>query len=105
MTTSLRARFDALAATWEAHVHDSRAASNPRVFVEHPSFDGIVELGRAHRDEVVALIIERYRKGSLFWGAALARITGNTSFGDGLGGNLKATRDKWLAWSSTQPHA
>ena len=90
--------FDALADAWEAHVHASRASSNPRVYVEHPAFEAIVALG----PDVVPLIIERYREGSLFWGAALARITGNSQFGDGLSGNLKDTRAKWLAWKGAE---
>ena len=77
-------------------MHASRASSNPRVYVEHPSFEAIVALGA----DAVPLIIERYRVGSLFWGAALARITGHIEFGDGLSGNLKDTRTKWLAWSA-----
>ena len=88
-----REAFDALADAWEAHVHEARAASNPRVYVDHPSFDALVALGR----DAVPFALERYKTGTLFWGAVLARLTGDTSKGDGLSGNLKDTRAKWLA--------
>ncbi|WP_426749207.1 hypothetical protein [Myxococcus sp. Y35] len=88
------ARFDSLAKAWEAHCAEHREASNPLVFVNHPSFEALVALGRP----AVPLIVERYREGSLFWGAALRRITGVTTFGDGVVGNLDATRRGWLSW-------
>ncbi|MCE9669295.1 hypothetical protein LY474_15905 [Myxococcus stipitatus] len=87
-------RFEALAARWEQHCADHREASNPYVFLEHPSFDALVALGRG----AVPLIIERYRHGSVFWGAALRRITGITTFGEGVVGNLDQTRRSWLKW-------
>ena len=88
-----RETFDRLADAWEAHVHASRASSNPRVYVEHATFDALVALG----EDAVPFALERYRAGPLFWGAVLARITGDTSKGDGLSGNLKDTRARWLA--------
>lgn len=88
-----KARFDELADAWERHLVDVRAASNPRVYVSHPSFDAVVALGV----DAVPLIVERYRTGSLFWGAALARITGDQDLGDGLHGDLQETRRRWLA--------
>ncbi|AKF84939.1 hypothetical protein OWM54_13945 [Myxococcus sp. MISCRS1] len=87
-------RFDALAAEWERHCEEHREASNPFVFVQHPSFESLVGLGRA----AVPLIIERYRHGSVFWGAALRRITGVTTFGEGVVGDLEANRRGWLKW-------
>ena len=88
------ARFETLANAWEAHCAAHREASNPYKFVEHPSFEALVGLGRP----AVPLIVERYREGNLFWGAALRRITGVTTFGDGVVGDLAATRRGWLAW-------
>lgn len=85
-------RFDALADAWEAHCRANSERSDPRVFVEHPSFDSIVGLGAI----AVPWIVERYKTGPLFWGAALARITGDTSKGDGVSGDLKETRRRWL---------
>ncbi|MCP3104621.1 hypothetical protein LZ198_37735 [Myxococcus sp. K15C18031901] len=87
-------RFDALAARWELHCADHRESSNPSVFLDHPTFEALVEMG----PEAVPHIIERYRYGSLFWGAALRRITGVTTFGDGVVGDLDATRRHWLEW-------
>ncbi len=92
--SSLATRFESLAKEWEAHCDSHREASNPYVFLNHPSFESLVGLGRA----AVPLIIERYREGSVFWGAALRRITGVTTFGDGVVGNLEATRRGWLQW-------
>ncbi|TQF08634.1 hypothetical protein FJV41_48880 [Myxococcus llanfairpwllgwyngyllgogerychwyrndrobwllllantysiliogogogochensis] len=90
------ARFDSLAEEWERHCAEHRESSNPYVFLDHPSFDALVALGRP----AVPLIIERYRDGSVFWGAALRRITGVTTFGDGVVGNLEANRQGWLKWWS-----
>ncbi|MFP2930534.1 hypothetical protein ACLESO_36110 [Pyxidicoccus sp. 3LG] len=88
------ARFEELAKEWEAHCAAHREASNPYVFLNHPSFEALVALGRP----AVPLIIERYRDGSLFWGSALRRITGVATFGDGVVGNLSETRRSWLKW-------
>ncbi|MCY1016639.1 hypothetical protein [Pyxidicoccus sp. MSG2] len=92
--SSVGARFEALAKEWEEHCAEHREASNPYVFLNHPSFESIVALGRP----AVPLIVERYREGSVFWGAALRRMTGVTTFGDGVVGNLDATRRGWLKW-------
>lgn len=94
MGADVKARFDRLADAWEAHLDEERALSNPYKYLEHEAFEGVVALGRP----AVPLIVERYRQGSLFWGAALARITGITDFGDGVVGNLKETRRRWLSW-------
>ena len=91
-------RFDSLADEWAAHLVASADSSNPAVYVRSPAFEGLVELGKA----AVPQIIERYREGSLFWGAALARITGMTEFGDGLVGDLDETRRLWLEWYDGQ---
>ncbi|HEY4222004.1 MAG TPA: hypothetical protein VGO62_11685 [Myxococcota bacterium] len=88
-----KARFDVVADAWEAHLFEVRAASNPRVYIDHPTFDAVVALG----PDAIPWIIERYRTGSLFWGAALARITGNSEHGDGVRGDLHETRRRWLA--------
>ncbi len=73
----------------------SSNASNPRAHLDSADFEAIVALG----EPAIPLIIERYRNGgSLFWGAALSRITGITRFGDRLVGDLDHTRDAWLAW-------
>lgn len=88
------ARFEGLAKEWEEHCAAHREASNPYVFLNHPSFEALVALGRP----AVPLMVERYREGSLFWGAALRRITGVTTFGDGVVGNLDTARRGWLKW-------
>lgn len=87
-------RFEELAAAWEAHLDEERASSNPARKVQHPAFDDIVALG----DAAVPLVMARYESGSLFWGAVLARITGLSAHGDGVTGNLRETRQRWLAW-------
>ncbi len=92
--SELGARFEEFASAWEAHCAAHREASNPYKFLNHPSFEALVGLGRS----AVPLIVERYREGSLFWGAALRRITGVATFGDGVVGDLEATRRGWLAW-------
>ncbi|HZI15937.1 MAG TPA: hypothetical protein VE153_36560 [Myxococcus sp.] len=92
--SSVAARFETLAKEWQEHCDAHREASNPYVFLNHPSFESLVGLGRA----AVPLIIEHYRGGSVFWGAALRRIIGVTTFGDGVVGNLEATRRGWLQW-------
>lgn len=96
--SELRERFDALADAWEAHCEAHRAASNPFVYVKHDAFDAIVAMGA----DALPLIIERYRTGSVFWAAALARITGKTEFGNGVTGKLEQARAQWLAWWDAQ---
>jgi hypothetical protein len=86
--------FEALAREWEAHLAAHRESSNPYKFITHPSFEALVALGRP----AVPLIIERYREGSVFWGAALRRITGVSTFGEGVVGDLEGARRRWLAW-------
>lgn len=87
--------FDELEARWSTHLEVSSNASNPRAHIDSADFEAIVALG----EPAIPLIIGRYRNGgSLFWGAALSRITGITRFGDGLVGDLEHTRDAWLAW-------
>lgn len=95
MSAELEARFEALARAWEAHLEETRELSNPYARLRHEAFDGLVALG----DEAVPLIVARYREGSLFWGAVLARLTGVTEHGDGVQGDLKETRRRWLAWA------
>lgn len=95
---ALTERFEALAQDWERHCAAHGDSSNPQIFVEDPSFESLVALGTP----ALPLIIERYRTGSLFWGAALARITGHREFGSGLVGNLEQTRRQWLAWWEAQ---
>lgn len=85
--------FDRLAEEWLAHCHAHRESSDPYVFVECEPFEHIVALG----ESAIPNIVERYEDGSLFWGAALARITGVGELGDGLTGDLEAVRDRWLA--------
>jgi hypothetical protein len=92
--SNVGARFEELASAWEAHCAANREVSNPYKFLDHPSFEALVGLGRP----AVPLIVERYREGNLFWGAALKRITGVSTFGDGVVGDLAATRRGWLAW-------
>lgn len=92
--SDVQARFEKLAKQWDAHREERRESSNPFAHVESAAFDGIVALG----EPVIPLIMERYRDGTLFWGAALRRITGKTEFGDGVVGDLEATRRRWLAW-------
>lgn len=92
--SELNERFETLAREWDAHREARRESSNPYAYLDHPSFDAIVALG----EPALPLIIERYREGSVFWGAALRKITGKTEFGDGVVGNLEDTRRKWLAW-------
>ncbi|NVJ00775.1 hypothetical protein HV824_22010 [Myxococcus sp. AM009] len=94
---NVAARFDRLAKEWGAHCAEHREASNPYAFLNHPAFEALVALGRP----AVPLIFERYREGSLFWGAALRRITGISTFGDGVVGKLDATRRDWLSWWET----
>lgn len=94
MSADVTAQFEQLAAEWEAHRQARSISSNPNVFFDHPSFTKIVALG----EPAVPLIIERYREGTVFWGAALAKITGRTEFGDGVTGDLEATRRGWLDW-------
>lgn len=94
MSASLRERFVELADAWEQHLEAERASSNPQRKLAHPAFEELVSLGEA----AVPLVVERYQQGSLFWGAALARLTGVTAHGDGLSGNLRETRTRWLAW-------
>lgn len=98
MITELAIRFAELAEQWEAHCAANRVSSNPYVYLRHPSFEGIVALGEA----AVPLIVDRYRDGSVFWGAALRQITGISQFGDGVVGNLEATRRGWLQWWEQQ---
>lgn len=86
--------FDRRADAWLAHCEANSAASDPNVYLNDPSFDALVALG----EPAVPLIIERYRNGSLFWGAVLARITGRTEFGNGLTGRLTQTKQGWLSW-------
>ena len=75
--------------------HAPDATGEPEVgAVVRACVEAIVALGRP----AVPLIVERYREGSVFWGAALRRITGVTTFGDGVVGNLDATRRGWLKW-------
>lgn len=92
--SDLEQRFEEQASLWEAHLDAERASSNPFSKIQHPAFEDIVALG----EPAVPLIIERYRNGSAFWGAALARITGIEEHGDGVTGNVKQTRQRWLAW-------
>lgn len=92
--TDLRERFEALAAAWAEHREANRTASNPAVYLDCDAFAELVALGKP----AVPLIIERYRDGSLFWGAALRRITGIEDFGRGSLGNLERTRERWLEW-------
>lgn len=94
MSADLEERFCRLADAFEAHLAEERAQSNPYKYLEHESFEGVLRLGRP----AVPLVVERYREGSLFWGAALARLTGVSDFGDGVTGNLKETRRRWLSW-------
>lgn len=96
--STLEERFEALARDWERHCAAHGESSNPQVFVEAPSFEALVALGTP----VLPLIIERYRSGSLFWGAAMARITGLAEFGSGLVGNLEQIRRQWLTWWDAQ---
>ncbi|MBK7860991.1 MAG: hypothetical protein IPJ65_20775 [Archangiaceae bacterium] len=96
--SSTRETFDTLADRWLEHCAEHPELSNPAAYVRHESYDAIVALGAA----AVPLIIDRYREGSLFWGHALARITGIATFGDGLTGNLEATRRQWLDWAAKQ---
>lgn len=90
----MSAGFQKLADEWLAHCAANAEASNPFVYVKHEAFDRIVAMG----EPVIPEIIEKYRDGSVFWGAALARITGNEAFGNGVTGKLEDTRRKWLAW-------
>jgi hypothetical protein len=94
MSDDVRERFAEHADRWEAFVEENAASSNPFTYVRHPDFEAIVALGRP----AVPLIVERYRDGSLFWGAALARLVERAGFGDGVTGNLRDTRERWLAW-------
>lgn len=97
--TATKERFDALADRWEAHVRDVSSSSDPRVYVRHEAFDAIVAMG----EDVLPLVVDRYRVGTLFWGAVLTRITGDASKGDGVTGDLKATKRAWLAWWDARP--
>lgn len=90
----MSADFEQLAQAWEQHREARKASSNPFALIDHPAFEAIVKLGRP----AVPKIIEKYREGSLFWGAALAKILGKTDFGDGLTGDLAETRRRWLSW-------
>lgn len=94
----LESRFNVLATEWAAHCAKHRESSNPAVFTQHESFDALVALG----PQALPLIIDQYREGSLFWGAVLARITGNAQFGTGTTGNLNQTRRDWLHWWDQQ---
>jgi len=96
--SELEQRFQEAAEAWEAHCAEHREASNPAVFVNHPTFEALVLLG----SQTVPLVIARYREGSLFYGAVLRRLTGMAQFGDGVTGNLQATRRDWLAWWDRQ---
>lgn len=98
MSEALSARFGELAQEWDAHRESRRESSNPSAHLDHPAFEAIVAMG----EPAVPLIIERYRRGTVFWGAALRRITGKTEFGDGLVGDLEATRRAWLGWWDQQ---
>ncbi len=79
---------------WEAHCRASSSSSDPYTYVRHEALDAIVALG----PDAIPIVVERHRSGPLFWGAALARITGDLSKGDGVTGDLKATKRAWLAW-------
>lgn len=93
MSDDVAARFAELADRWESFVEDNAASSNPYSYLQHEDFEAVVALGR----DAVPLIVERYRHGTLFWGAALARIL-DDRFGDGVVGNLRDTQRRWLAW-------
>lgn len=99
--SDLRERFERLASEWDAHREARRESSNPYSYLEHASFDAIVALG----EPAIPLVIERYRDGSVFWGAALRRMTGRSEFGDGVVGDLESTRRQWLAWWDAQQQA
>lgn len=94
--SALGETFEAHEATWARHREACRVLSNPNVFIRDAGFEGIVAMGEA----AIPLIIERYRspESTLFWGAALTKITGLTDFGDGLVGDLRATREAWVTW-------
>ena len=80
---------------WQEHIDSNSFVANPNIYVEHESFEKIVEMG----SPAIPFIIEAYREGHLFWGAALVQITGNKDFGNGVTGNLRAQKDAWLKWA------
>lgn len=93
--SALETTFEALAAKWQAHIDAHKEASNPFVFIQSEAFEAIVAMG----EPVVRLIIAKYREGGpVFWAAALARITGIESFGNGLTGKVEQAREKWIEW-------
>lgn len=96
--SELEAKFAALADAWEAHCQAHATASNPSVYLKNDAFEAIVAMGTP----ALPFIIERYRGGSIFWGAALARITGKTDFGNGVTGKLQQARQQWLEWWDAQ---
>jgi len=91
--------FTECAEAWEAHCAAVGGASNPRVYVQHESFDALCALG----PQIAAAVVERWQTSRvMFWGAVLARVTGEASFGDGLTGDLQAQKRAWTTWMQAQ---
>lgn len=92
--TDLKARFDELAAAWEAHRLTVIFSSNLRDYVATPAYRDLVALGRP----AVPLIMERYREDELPWELVLQEITGEKMIEDMSAYSPDLVKEKWFAW-------
>jgi hypothetical protein len=90
----LRQRFEHLAQVWREQYSKRAHISVGFPALSCPAFNQLLLLGRPS----LPLILEAYQDNSLPWAAVLCAITGQSQFGNGLQGDLEATRQAWLAW-------
>jgi hypothetical protein len=101
MGAQMEGRFTELTKAWRAHLLEVMDQSLASRAIACDAFDALVALG----PDAIPLILREYQGINVPWGAVLARITGETALGDGLTGNRKDTRERWLAWARQHGYA
>lgn len=89
--SSLKSRFDALAAQWR---QETEFASAPGVLFMHPAYQEIIGLGPA----VVPLILQDLAETSDHWFWALRAITGADPVPPEERGYVERMAERWLQW-------
>jgi len=92
---AIERRFHELAETW----HDETGMlSSVSKILGHPAYQSIIELGHAHPDKVLTLILTELEQRPSMWFEALKSIANETPVETSERSDTKRVREAWLKW-------